>query len=261
MSTVPRPVLVLLLRATDPSAVKSLEDAAVERLARQLPAGVTVDCTMNFANHLDRAAALVGDLAAFERIVKEGLPPIELPVDASSFDIVLTARTSHPGDPADLVDAAAQLMAGLDALVDRERSAAVVGTEHVVVEGGGAVEFFYCIARKKQLSHEAFSDFWLNTFTAHSRHTPGKAGYNQVHADVDLTASAARAAGVTLDDFDGIAIEWFPSLDAFLEADAHGRATSGAGAAFMDGERSMNDFARALSMLGFSASTGRESAA
>jgi hypothetical protein len=256
MTGAPGCTLVLLLRSIEPTAIAELEEATrieAGRAAGGMPAGSSIGWAMNFANHLDRAAALITDLSAFERIVKHGLPPVEMPVDASSFDVALTVRTPNPADSTLLLDVAAEVSGALGPLVDPARSAAVLGAEHVVVDGSGSVEFFYCIARKQQLSHDAFSDFWLNAFTAHSRHTPGKAGYHQVHADVALTAASARAAGVGLDDFDGIAIEWFPDLDAFLQADAHGRAKSGPGAAFMDGERSMNDFARALSMLGFSA--------
>jgi hypothetical protein len=247
--------LALLLRAGPTSDITAFERAVVDagrRLSADLGSGATVRCAVSAAHHLDRAATLASHLEPLERILAHGLPPIEQPVEATSYDATLVVRLPDRTDPDPLSDAAQQAVGDLGELVDGTRSALVAGTEHVVIAGAGAFEMYYGIARRADLGHEQFSDYWRNAFTQqHSLHTPGKAGYHQLHADLELTARLARATGLTGGDFDGLAIEWFPDVDAFLLADAHGRAQSGAGAAFMDGERHMNDFARARCMLGF----------
>lgn len=247
--------MVLALRSSPGVAVTDLEQAASEVALHS--ADITtgrrvICCTASFANHVDRATSLAADVRPFLQVLEQGMPPVEMPVSARDFDVVLTVRSPIADDPAPLVGVASSVIRHVAGLVDPEQSAVVVGVEHVIVPGTGQVEFFYCIARKPPLTHDTFSTYWLRTFTSmHSRHTPGKAGYHQLHADVALTKAAARATGVALDTFDGVAVEWFADVDDFMLADAHGRATAGPGAAFMDGERMMNDFARARAMLGF----------
>jgi hypothetical protein len=101
------------------------------------------------------------------------------------------------------------------------------------------------------LTHEEFSDFWLHQLTKHTRTTPGKSGYRQVHADPELTRSAAEAAGVSIDDVDGIALEWYPDLTSFGLALAWADRPR---AENIEAEEQMSDIERALAMLSCSSS-------
>jgi hypothetical protein len=245
--------LELMLRAASPSSVGALEALLERQIAHLARAseGTRVRCAFNIANHLALAAANGADLTGCEEVLANGLPPNESPVDASSFDAVLEIGLPPGADAALLIDTAASIAGELGSSIDPARSTAVVGVEHQIIRGTGEIQLYYCLRRIPRLTHAEFSDYWLNSFTRHSRHTPGKAGYHQLHADEALTIEANAAAGFAIDDVDGVALEWFPDFPAFSLAIDHGREKTEAGAAFMGGERQMNDFARAMSMISY----------
>src|SRR5688500_4551697 len=186
--------LELLLRATDPASVEALEaglDVQCTRIPALLPDRSKVRWVRSIANHLALAAANGVDVTGCAEVLANGLPPNECPVDASSFDAAFEIGLPPGNSAAVLIDAAGSIAGALGAAIDATRSAAVVGVEHQIISGSGEIQLFYCLRRIPTLSHAAFSDYWLNSFTRHSRHTPGKAGYHQLHADEALTVAAA----------------------------------------------------------------------
>jgi hypothetical protein len=106
----------------------------------------------------------------------------------------------------------------LKATVDADASMAVVGTDFVIVDGDAPIQLFYFMRRNPSLTLQGFTETWRDQHTKVARFTPGLAGYRQLHADAALSADAARSAGVGRADVDGVAQEWFDTIDAFLSA-------------------------------------------
>jgi hypothetical protein len=106
----------------------------------------------------------------------------------------------------------------LGPLVERERSFAVAGTDVVILDGGGPVQLFYCMRRSGDTSHDAFCEFWAQQHTKIATTTPGLTGYRQLHADLERSRAASAAAGVPYTEIDGVALEWFRSMEGFVSA-------------------------------------------
>jgi len=135
--------------------------------------------------------------------------------EAVSFDAVVELGGIGV-DPYALADAVEPLGGWLDDCVDADRSAAVVGTEHVVVPGDEPLHLVYALRRLPALTPEAFRDHWQGPHAEIGRSVPGSQGYRQVHGDPAASARAAKAAGVRGDDFDGVAEAYYRDVDAFL---------------------------------------------
>lgn len=102
--------------------------------------------------------------------------------------------------------------------MDAHQSQIVIGRDLVIVDGGGPVQLVYAMRRAEGTEHQEFSRFWAEQHTKIATSTPGLAGYRQLHADLALSAKAAAVAGFAASEIDGVALEWFPSLDAFAGA-------------------------------------------
>jgi hypothetical protein len=99
-----------------------------------------------------------------------------------------------------------------------DRSKAIVGTDVVILDGGGEFQLVYCMPRSSGVSHEDFCRFWAEEHTKVSVFTPGLAGYRQLHTSLPHSQSAAIAAGVAVTEIDGVALEWFATVDDFTSA-------------------------------------------
>ena len=108
--------------------------------------------------------------------------------------------------------------ARLDGMIDRSQSSAVVGTDLVMIEGGGPVQLFYCMRRSPDTTHETFSKFWAKQHAEIAVTTPSLAGYRQLHASLDHSRIAAEAAGLPVSEINGVALEWFKAMDGFVSA-------------------------------------------
>jgi hypothetical protein len=198
-----------------------------------------------------RAGALQAGLS-LERLddfVESGLVPSSTAVPIASFDSVLELSVPDGTDPDWFLDRLDGLADRLASFVDPSRSAAVLGTDHLIFDGAGAVQLFCCLYRSPALTHEQFADSWLNQLVAHTGKTPGKSAYRQVHANQQLSIRAAKATGVAIDDIDGVALEWYPDVAKLWAASDWANQP---GAPIVQAEMQLIDFSRARSILTFS---------
>jgi hypothetical protein len=174
---------------------------------------------------LEESLAGLGEVRhAFAMVEMPSLAGGGFRVVASSFDAVLEVVLSEADSLGAAVEAFEGLATRLDQVVDPSQSAALVGTEHLIRPGMGEVEIHACLRRAPGRSHDEFSDFWLHGFAPTAQLAPHMSGYRQVHADGAQTKRAAAAAGLALDDFDGVAVEWFDSLQGLQKASAWAEA-------------------------------------
>jgi EthD domain len=237
------PVCLVLLVQSDTADPSSFE-AEVETECRRLT-GIaetsSVTMALNRLRASTRSLQTDQDLAALEGLSKTGLPPsLGTPID--SFDAVLEIRGPAAERCPSLVSGLAQRLPGTDA----GRDVVFAGREHVITAGEAPVRVFYCLHRTPDLTPEAFSQEWLEGLTKHTRHTPGMAGYRQIHLDRALSAEAGEAAGTPPNTFDGVALEWYADLRSLLSAvDWVSEPDSAAAAA----EQNLFDFSSARALL------------
>ncbi len=225
-------------------------DEPLAREARRLITAMPDGSTMRVAHSLKhhRAGAIEAGLS-LERLddfVASGLVPSSTAVPIASFDSVLEVSIPGGADPDWLIDRLDGLVDRLGPAVDPFRSAAVLGPDHLIFDGGGPVQLFCCLYRSPALSHDEFADSWLNRLVAHTGHTPGKSAYRQVHADPQLSVRAAEAIGVAIRDIDGVALEWYPDVAKLWAASDWANQP---GAPIVQAEIQLIDFSRARSIL------------
>ena len=243
--------LLLSMKEGQPAdALDSRLAAEAERLAKELPAGPTVRLVHNLRHHRDDALRVGESLERFDEYVKTGLLPEHAKVPLTSFDAVVEISSVDDGDVDLLLDAVGGVADRLGPAVDTTRSAVVVGTDHVITDGIGAVQLFVCLQRVAGTTQRQFCDWWLHELVEHTTKTPGKSAYRQLHADPDLTRRAAHAAGVAIADIDGIALEFYPDLARFCAAVAWADQPK---AAIAEVEAQMIDFSRARAILAYDA--------
>jgi len=119
--------------------------------------------------------------------------------------------------PENSVDKAVQLLTGLSGrladLIDREKSAALSGVEHVILPGEGQTFVLIANRRLPHLTHQQFIDYWFGFHADFTRtHTPPEIGmrYRQFHTDVAWTEALLAATGFGVGDFDGAAECHYP---------------------------------------------------
>lgn len=135
-------------------------------------------------------------------------------IAAGAFD-----AAEHPFDamlevilPAGGLAHAASLFDGLadriSDVADPAASAALAGTEHVIIPGDGPIFVLINNRRLPSFSHAGFLDYWLAYHGPFAReHTPPDIafGYRQFHTDEAATAELLRSSGIGIGDFDGAA--------------------------------------------------------
>ena len=136
---------------------------------------------------------------------------------AFTIDGVLEAAVPGAGDWSRLFDLARSAGEHLSGVVDPARSAAIAGIEHDIVPGEMPILLVYALRRLPSLTHEGFSDYWLNHHADFGRRIQAGRGYRQLHGDLEASSELAAAAGVAIDDLDGIAEAAYPDLQVFLE--------------------------------------------
>jgi hypothetical protein len=147
----------------------------------------------------------------------------------------------------DILSAAAPLVDGLDAGVDRSRSIALVGNDHVMLAGPGPAVLIYGLRRLPHLSLAEFHDYWVSTHAEFGRRALAGQGYRQVHADPKSSAELAGVLGLEQADLDGAVISETSSWDGYWER----RATESArktGAEALADEDNFIDHTRSMSM-------------
>jgi hypothetical protein len=211
-----------------------------ERIAARMPQGTSMRVVHNLRHHRDGALAAGSSLERFDDLVKTGLVPNATRVPITSFDAALEVSVPDDTDP-DVVLEAIDGLAERLGIVDPARSAAVLGSDYPIMDGDGALQIFVCLRRVSPASHEQFCDYWLNDLVKHTTKTPGKTAYRQLHADPPLTVRAAKAAGVEIDDVDGVALEFYPAVEGLYAATDW---ASQPNSAMIQSEAQMIDFGR-----------------
>ena len=228
--------IVLLLAA-------SADAATVGRQLEEVAAKIVGAWGPGVRAHVGQARGPRPDVApdpgTYEFVVENGLSN---GVKLGGFDVVLDLAIDG-GAPQDANDVIAAAVADLGTAIDRERSAVVVGKVHVLMEGTGDTQLFYGMRRLPEVSVEEFGRYWREQHAEVGKVTPGLAGYRQLHADGPATRAAAAAAGLGISDFDGVALEWFATVDDFVSA-VGSRPSHGVKA--KASESNFNDIARAV---------------
>ena len=101
---------------------------------------------------------------------------------------------------------------------DLDSSAVSAGTEWTLVPGGAdqdATMLLYPMRRLPGLSLQQFHDYWLNVHGRFGIGNENVAGYRQFHVDHDVSSQINTELGLGIDDFDGIAESFLPTLEAF----------------------------------------------
>lgn len=96
----------------------------------------------------------------------------------------------------------------LDDVIDPARSAALAGTEHLILPGNGPLLVTIANRRLPSFTHDGFIQYWLDYHGPFAReHTPPEVGlgYRQFHADVAATQALIARSGFAIGDFDGAA--------------------------------------------------------
>ncbi len=214
------------------------------------------------ANGWQRAGRLAGthgrpspwlaEDATYDEVLTRGLSNGVL---LGGFDAALSL-TIPDGAPVDghVAGAVAALRERLGDTLDADRSAVALGTAHSIKDGHGPIQLFYGMRRKAGVTHEAFSEYWLQQHSKVGVVTPGLAGYHQLHADQERSAAATTAAGFGVEVLDGVALEWFADMAAFVSAVGsrpdHGVAAKASEDRFNDISRATGILARVLDVGG-----------
>jgi hypothetical protein len=181
-----------------------------------------------------------------------GAPHDAIMDDAPHFDAVLELATpvTNPDelpeatDLLPLVEGFAERCADW---VDAERSAAVLGDEYVVVDGDEPVKLAFALWRRPSLTREQFQDYWLHRHTLiGQRRQPDLGNYTQVHAGADLSAQAAKVAGVSSAAFEGVALASWRDEDTFNTFMGRTEIVNG----FLEDEQKFIDHARSAMIIG-----------
>lgn len=216
-------LLLSLNPAHDLQGLLALLDKEGEAMRAFLPEG----------SRQRRAVRLPGDPTA--SVPQDGHTPGSAP--PPSFDVVVELGGDELGF-AVLEAAAAGLAERLEPTIDPALSAAIVGTEHVIIPGSHPLLLVMALRRLPHWSRQEFHDFWISDHgTQVSESVADLQGYRQFHADEDATRRAAKAAGLSIDDLEGTAEGYYQTIDVFLEIMAKPEVAADAG--FIDHSRSV----------------------
>jgi hypothetical protein len=161
-----------------------------------------------------------------------------------SFEVAVELRAEDAGA---LLAAAEDLGKGLADGVDRSRSIALVGTDHVMLSGSGPAVLIYGLRRLPALTLPAFHAYWVNTHAEFGRRALAGQGYRQVHADPASSAALAAAVGLDLSDLDGAVISASSSWDTYWQR-RENEAARKTGAEALADEDNFIDHSRSMSM-------------
>ena len=133
------------------------------------------------------------------------------------------------GAAAELVALASGLGRRFGDAVHADLSSALVGTDHVIIEGGRPlVRYQYLMRRREGFTHESYLRRYLEIHSQFGFKTPAIRGYVQCHLDLVASREAARAAGFGVCEVDSVSELHMDSLERFMAAIAG--ATIGADA-------------------------------
>jgi hypothetical protein len=162
-------------------------------------------------------------------------------------DLYALAWELRSDDPVELLADAADLSGRLGDQVDRSRSIALAGSDHVMLAGPGPAVLVYALRRLPWLTPAAFCDYWQSVHAEFGRRALAGQGYRQVHADPALSASLAESAGVTVHDLDGAVVSESTSWEASRKRRANPDLRAAGSAALAD-EDNFIDHTRSMAM-------------
>jgi hypothetical protein len=191
----------LLLAPRDGAAWGEALDAEVRRAAAGLPDGCEVRLLVRVPDDPSP------HLAARVEGLGTASPLYDAVVELESPTVPLAA----------LVEAVTGAGARLAEVVDAGRSAAIAGSELVVVAGQAPFEFVYPMRHKVGMTPDAFHAYWLHDHLEVSRRNGnvGRLRFRQFHGHVPATQAAAAAAGLAIDDLDGAAVGFYDEPEQF----------------------------------------------
>jgi hypothetical protein len=131
--------------------------------------------------------------------------------------------------------------------IDRARSIALVGTDHIMLPGPGPAVLIYAMRRLPALTLDGFHDYWITTHAEFGRRALAGQGYRQVHADPVRSAELAEALGIAIFDLDGAVVSESTSWDAYWQRRATPQARQTGSEALAD-EDNFIDHTRSMSM-------------
>ncbi|MDB6061646.1 MAG: hypothetical protein JWM78_1749 [Verrucomicrobiaceae bacterium] len=105
----------------------------------------------------------------------------------------------------------------LQTLIEPEASAALAGSEHIILPGDGPLLVLIANRRLPNYTHAGFLKYWIEYHGPFAReHTPPDAGlfYRQFHTDEDATRKLLHATGFGVSDFDGAAECYYASAES-----------------------------------------------
>jgi hypothetical protein len=177
--------------------------------------------------------------ASYRLVIRDAASRKVMPsMGVPEFDEVL--ELGVPDDTGDepLIAAAGALGPQLTGIIDPTRSAVLLGQEYLFRNRQGPFQLFRIHRRKKVLTTEQYSDHMRKVHSIYGMLVPGAPGYRQLHRHHASTLAAAEAAGVAINDIDGIAQLIFPEADSIrtmMEGDEAIRdATLADGRLFVD---------------------------
>lgn len=194
--------IMLLLMKSPETGTEILEEklaAEWERVRGLLPKGTIHRRAVHMADDPTQQTAhaeAVQESQPFDALFEVGAPDAD-------YDRLLAAIKDIPKRIEDSIDLA--------------NSTVIAGVEHLIISGEDAITIVFAIRRLPGMAPEAFYDHWLNKHADVGRSIANLRGYRQFHGDAAATKEAARATGVGLDDYDGVAQSYFKDVEDFLK--------------------------------------------
>lgn len=173
----------------------------------------------------DLAGRASQELSSFRRALGDGAAAtvadlVEDPPELNSpWNVVIEAR----GETGKLAAALEGLSSRLGDAVDRARSAAAVGEDHVIFEhpipaGARPVTLYYALFRRADVPTDQFAHHWLTIHPQYVIPTGYQLTYRQLHSDEAATRRASEAAAFGVCDVAGVAHEQFIDQATFVKA-------------------------------------------
>ncbi len=139
-------------------------------------------------------------------------------VDAvPAFDAVFQVEADEKASWDEIMKPVAGIAERLGSRLNAKQSAAIAGTEHIIVPGIYSIMLVMALQKLPSLTSEEFHDYWLNKHAKVALKVPGLQGYRQIHADRDASIEAARTAGVAIDNFEGHVESHYKCIEDFVK--------------------------------------------